>query len=245
MTTDLSPSEIAFFRAQGYLKLSTVFEERRITDARSLVISACAMRAAPFKSDSRGRIVKLYDLATRNEVFWALFTDVRLLGALRKLLGPNIAFLRNRHNHASVIEAGMTQYRFHRDIRHWTRSNVTVLIYLNDADVGGGCTEIIPGSQHFELGYPPDNPAHGGMWIDELPQIEHMQRQSLPIPMRAGDVLLMDSLAFHTPGRSALTTPRIALTGSYRACDELAREENAHALIVSGRHQYCGNDVQW
>jgi len=245
MRSTLLPSEVAFFRAQGYLKLCAVFDEQSMADAYGRVAKACVTRDAPFKSDASGRIVKLYDLAARDTLFWDFFTDIRLMKPLRAILGPNIAFLRNRHNHASVIEAGATQRRFHRDIRHWTRSNVTALIYLNDAGLGEGCTEIIPGSQHIELAYPPDDPKHGGTWIDELPNIEHLQQQALPIPMHAGDVLLMDSLSFHTPGEHMQPTPRIALTASYRACDELARNESEHVFVVSGKHQYCGNDIQW
>jgi hypothetical protein len=54
-------------------------------------------------------------------------------------LGPNIELVENRHNHLSIYRAPGND-RLHRDVLQWSRSILTVLLYLSDrlthADIG-------------------------------------------------------------------------------------------------------------
>ena len=46
-------------------------------------------------------------------------------------MGPNIELVENRHNHLSIYRAPGND-RLHRDVLQWSRSILTVLLYLSD-----------------------------------------------------------------------------------------------------------------
>ena len=202
----------------------------------------------PYKKDQSGQIVKMFNLFNRDKKFQETYTSPLLIEPLKNLIGPNIEFLLNRHNHASVIRKGNNKKRLHRDILNWTRPVVVALIYPQDADVSNGCTEIIPGSQHLPF-VPPRNsdlPKHAGTWLDEYEIYNNFDKQALPVLMKKGEILLFDALIFHTPGINMTDTTRYAITAAYHAVDELLPVEyNKHRVLVSGKRVYCGNEFNW
>ena len=139
----------------------------------------------------------------------------------------------------------MNQRRFHRDVLHWSRPNITVLIYLQETSQVNGCTEIIPGSQYFEFVPASNRPEHGGTWMDEHECYRGMDSQALPVPSSVGDILLLDSLVFHTPGINYTDETRVAITASYRSVDELLLLDDPNVRLVSGQRVYCGNELSW
>ena len=79
-----------------------------------------------------------------------LSTCDEILNPLESLLGSNIEFVLNRHNHIYLRDAGSTHsLELHRDVRHWSRTIATVLIYLEETNLENGCTRVVPGSHHL------------------------------------------------------------------------------------------------
>ena len=191
------------------------------------------------------------ELQTRSITLSAPFLSVRKLIAnealvepLRSLLGPNITFITNRHNQAALNSPGQFVPRFHRDVLQWSRNLVTAIVYLEDATVESGCTYIVPGSHFFPfVGVPQVD--GGGTWMDEHVVFEHLDQQAVPVEMRAGDVLLFDSLVFHSVGANTSDRSRSSLTFGYRSADELdASPDTSRQILVSGEFLYRGNDRQ-
>ena len=244
----LNQNEVNFFKQAGYIKLGWKFDEKFMDKILNLLNENLTNEIKPYKRDQSEHIIKMFDLFNRDKQFEKLYKSSLLIEPLKCLLGPNIEFLTNRHNHASVIRSSNNEKRLHRDILHWSRPMVAVLIYPQDSDVSNGCTEIIPSSQHLPFISPrnSDLPKHAGTWLDEYKIYKGFENQALPVFMKKGEILIFDSLAFHTPGINSTDETRYAITAAYHAVDELLPIEcNKHRILVSGKRTYCGNQYNW
>lgn len=229
----LTDLQVRHFRDCGYLRLPHVID------------SATCETLVDFVADQHHQAPeggKLYGLLDRDP---ALIGDLirrpSLIGPLTSLLGPNIVYVTNRHNHATLNPPGRTENRLHRDILQPTRGLLTVVIYLQDAATSNGATHIIPGSHYLpSMGVP--QPNGGGTWMDEHDQYAGLDAQALPVIATAGDALVFDGLVFHTAGANTGPGTRASLTLGYRAVDELDRRPDpADQILVTGEFLYRGN----
>ena len=242
----MTENEIRFFRSSGYFKLEWSFDDKTMYNLSNRLDEIIYSDEPPFKKDNNGNIIKLYNLFSRDELFRKIYTSELIVNPLKGLLGPNIEFLLNRHNHASVIPPFSKQKRFHRDILHWSRPVVSVLIYPQETKINNGCTWLIPCSQYLDFVPPSLSPSHGGTWLDEYSIYDGFENQAVPIEMEKGGILLFDSLAFHSPGINLSNHVRYALTASYHASDELAKESYFESkVLMCGERIYRGNELNW
>jgi len=140
-----------------------------------------------------------------------------------------------------------TQTRFHRDVLQWSRSVISALIFLQDTNDANGGTKIIPSSQYFPFvnSRPGDLPKHAGTWLDEYEIYDGLDAQALTVSMLKGEILLMDSLVFHTPTVNTTANIRYAVAGAYYSSDELVPTVGEHTVLISGIRTYCGNEYNW
>ena len=242
----MTDKEIRFFRASGYFKLDWSFDGGLMEQVKAKLDILLSQSAPPFQKDSKGNIVKLFDLFSRDQLFRDIYTSDLIIKPLQGLLGPNIEFLRNRHNHASIISQSGNEMRFHRDNLHWSRPAVSVAIYPQDTSEHNGCTWLIPCSQYFEFVAPSTSPLHGGTWLDEFSVYDGYEAQALPVMMEKGGILFFDSLVFHSPGINLSRNVRYAITAAYHASDELIKsEDHEDKILVSGERLYRGNELHW
>ena len=97
-----------------------------------------------------GRIIRISAIWERGGIFRETITCDEILNPLESLLGSNIEFVLNRHNHIYLRDAGSSHsLELHRDVRHWSRTIATVLVYLEDTNLENGCTRVVPGSHHL------------------------------------------------------------------------------------------------
>ncbi|WP_459838584.1 phytanoyl-CoA dioxygenase family protein [Catenuloplanes niger] len=192
---------------------------------------------------STGGQLKLYQFVDRDPGLGRrLITHPGILEPLTSLLGPNIIFQTNRHNQASVNGPGEAEARLHRDVLQWSRNVITAIVYLEDSTTHNGCTQVIPGSQ-FAPFFGVPQPDGGGTWLDAHDEIKELSEQVLPVPASTGDVLLLDSLTFHSVGRNAGNTTRMSIALSYRSVDELdPRPLDTTQILVAGDAIYRGNE---
>jgi hypothetical protein len=78
---------------------------------------------------------------------------------------------------------------------------------LDDAPVGSGCLEVLPGSHHAGLASP-----LGGVVPEAQVRAANADTGSVAIPARAGDVILLHNLLWHRSGPNATEHPRRAFT---------------------------------
>jgi phytanoyl-CoA hydroxylase len=237
----LNPDAFRFFRGAGYLKIGDVFESELMKSARELLISLRKTATPPIVVDPlSGQITKIYQLWDRDPLFRRIFDSEKLLDHLELLLGPNIVFLKNRHNHVAFNTALPDKARrLHRDVLQWSRGVVSAFIYLEDAHIENGCTWVVPTSQHLPFVGTPNN---GGTWMDEHSVYRDIIGQAIPIPMQAGSVLLTVSLCFHAVGPNNTSGTRISISGAYHSVDELSRMDTDLRIVLRGEAIYRGND---
>jgi len=235
----LSVLQARFFRDAGYLRLPGRFDETDVALLREKCVSEFERAEGPVQRDASGSVVRLSRIYARSEAFRDAFTAPIILGPLGSLLGPNIDFVLNRHNHVTVNGSRTKAARLHRDVLQWSRPIVSVLIYLDDANDQSGCTQVIPTSQLLPYVGTPNN---GGTWMDEHHVFAGLPDQALPVPMLSGQILAVDGLIFHAAGEGSEPGTRFALSGAYHSVDELKSPPHpAQATVVLGNNIYRGD----
>ncbi len=231
--------EIDFFRRAGYLKYDAIFTEAEVGCLRSAILDQCQRVVEPCLKDDLNRVYRLNQLFSRGQVFREALTKPSMLDILESLIGPNIEFIKNRHNHATANTARDTKFRLHRDVLQWSRGIVSVIIYLDDASVDSGATYIIPTSQYLPYVGTPNN---GGTWMDEHHVFASLINQAVQVEVSKGGILIFDSLAFHSVGKNKSVETRMSIAGGYASTDELVPlEDNALREIVRGERLYRGS----
>lgn len=232
----LNEYQIQHFRNTGYLILDKKIPAKTVDKIIASVNEEISLRKRPFRMYKNGKIFRLDGLYRRRKSFRDLITHPYIIKPLTSLLGTNIEFVANRHNHATINKS--TEKRFHRDILQWSRSLVTVIIYLEPSNIQNGCTQIIPSSQFLPCSGKPNN---GGTWLDEDSKYSKLISQALPIPMGKGGILLFDSLTFHSVGENFSNTTRMSITLGYHSVDELSGKSMVNKILVHGSRIYRGN----
>lgn len=239
----LSHEQARHFRSQGYYRLLDVYSSDETAEMRDFV-HAEAKSLPPGARTLGGSAVKLYGLYARNtELMQRVVANPKLIGPLQSLVGPNVVFVTNRHNHATVNDQrGEPVEGLHRDILQPTRGLVTAAVYLQDATIDNGATRLIPGSHELPyVGIPQVD--GGGTWFSDHEEYRGLEDQALSVPMPEGSVLLFNGLVFHGVGANRTGASRTSMTLGFRAADELdAYPDNQRQIIVAGEHIYRGND---
>jgi len=230
----------------GYLRLTNVLDAEQAATLREFVLDEKRKEDERLRLRGEGPAVKLYGLYDRNpSLVGELITHPKLINVLSGILGPNIVFVTNRHNHTTVNDAHGTknEARLHRDILQPTRGLLTAAFYLEESTPENGCTNILPGSHNLPyVGVP--QPNGGGTWMDEHHEYDGLADQALAVPMPEGSVLLFNGLAFHSVGQNLSGKTRISMTFGFRAADELDNApDEARQIVVAGTHIYRGNDI--
>jgi ectoine hydroxylase-related dioxygenase (phytanoyl-CoA dioxygenase family) len=232
----LTSAQAQLFRHNGFLMLPSSLPEERVARLKETICRHIDEAIPPVMCNRQGRVVRISQLWDRDAIFREAFTCEEVMGPLRDVIGPNIEFIKNRHNHATlrITEDGSSY--FHRDVLQWSRTIVTVLFYLEETTVENGCTFVVPGSHLM--------PGLGAVNIekDEAILRTGLLEQAVPIPMPAGGLVLIDSAIIHGAGPNRTSGTRMSMTAGYHSVDELAGMENPRRVLISGERLYMGND---
>jgi ectoine hydroxylase-related dioxygenase (phytanoyl-CoA dioxygenase family) len=229
---ELTPQEIQLFRHNGFIRFPTQLSKDHVEGLKAAALKDMEEGAEPV-ARQEGRIIRISAVWQRGGIFQETITCDEILNPLESLLGSNIEFVLNRHNHVYLRDAGSSHsLALHRDVSHWSRTIATVLIYLEDTNLENGCTRIVPGSHHL--------PAFASVKDETIQQIA--ANQAIPLPMPAGGLLAIDSMIIHSAGINQTDGTRMSMTLGYHTADELASEDNSKKVIVRGERPYRGND---
>jgi ectoine hydroxylase-related dioxygenase (phytanoyl-CoA dioxygenase family) len=179
---------------------------------------------------------RIDQVVSQDSTYLEVSTSERVLDALEPIIGPNIELVENRHNHVSVFKAPATD-RLHRDILQWSRSVLTVLIYLSDCTDIDSATRVVPGSHLWPCIGKPNN---GGTWMAEVEPYAGLVDQAVAVPAAAGDAVLMHGQLYHAGAGASASGPRMVLTLAYRSVDELAEEPPARCRLARGNRVHRG-----
>ena len=238
----LTPEQFQFFRHNGFIKLPGQLPDEMVEQLKQTILRHIDDLVEPVMRDSHGRVIRISNVWDRGGIFQEALTRPEVLDPLESLLGPNIEFIMNRHNHATLRLADddkAMSTETHRDNIQWSRTIVTVLFYLEDTNLENGCTYIIPGT-HLLPGRSPI--AHTR--IDHDPELieSGILAQRMPVPMPAGGLLAIDGMLFHAAGRNQTDRTRMSMTAGYHSADEIAGMSDPKRVLVRGEPYYRGND---
>lgn len=238
----LTHEQSRFYRDQGYYRVRNCFTNDETQSIREFIDEEIAKNIDTYDTSNPNR--KLYGLYDRNpELMSRVIGSKALVGALTSIIGPNVIFVKNRHNHATVNNTkGEPAEGMHRDILQPTRGLVTAAVYLQDSTVENGATRVVPGSHNLPyVGAPQED--GGGTWMADHEEFEGLEDQAVPVPMKEGDVLLFNGTLFHGVGYNSSGKSRMSMTLGFRSVDELdAQPDYARQVLVSGDSIYRGND---
>lgn len=238
----LTQKQSRFYRDQGYYRLLGCFTTDETAEMRSFITDEAAKQDDIDEAINPNR--KLYGLYDRNpELVRRVVGNKAMVGALTSILGPNVMFVKNRHNHATInITKGVPAEGMHRDILQPSRGLITAAVYLQDSTVENGATRIVPGSHNLPyVGVPQED--GGGTWMAEHEEYEGLEDQAVPVPMNEGDVLLFNGTLFHGVGYNSTGKSRMSFTAGFRSVDELdAQPDSDRQVLIAGSHIYRGND---
>ena len=190
----------------------------------------------------------------RGGIFRETIVCDEILDPLECLLGPNIEFMLNRHNHIYLRDRDSTaSLDLHRDCNQWSRPLLSVLLYLEDTQLENGCTLVIPGTHHIPIGR---RQPFGisricvrmrlftmAFWnLEDLREDELFTKSSIPIPMSAGGLLAIDGLILHAAGLNRTERTRMSMTLGYHSVDHFSEVEDPKRILIRGERVYEGND---
>ena len=228
----LTPQEVQLFRHNGFIKFPTQLSTEHVEALKASTLKDMSEAVEPVVRQD-GRIVRISAVWERGGIFRETITCDEILNPLESLLGSDIEFVLNRHNHVYLRDAGTSHsIALHRDVRHWSRTIATVLVYLEDTNLENGCTRVVPGSHHL--------PAFADLKGEAVKEIA--ASQAIPLPMPAGGLLAIDSMIIHSTGINYTDGTRMSMTLGYHSADELTLEDNPRRVLVRGTRPYRGND---
>ena len=235
----LTHAEIHHFRHNGYLKCPEMLPVAILSQLKETILHNIADEAEPAVRDKTGRVVRISQILDRDPIFLQAATHPPLLNTLESLLGPQIELVKNRHNHATLNYSTPMGDSFHRDAVQWSRSLVSVILYLEETTTQNGCTQVIPGS-HLLPGVDVLHRVEKEEWVEQ----SNVLAQAVPVPMPAGSALIIDGLIFHRIGPNQTPNTRMSMTLGYHSADELADLEDPKRILVKGTRNYRGNDTK-
>ena len=229
---ELTPQEIQLFRHNGFIKFPQRLPEAQVAALKEAALRDIEGSVEPIAHQD-GRIIRLSNIWGRGGIFQGTITGDEILDPLESLLGPNIEFLINRHNHLYLRDASSSHsLSWHRDCLEWSRPIVTVLIYLEESNLETGCTRVVPGT-HRVAGFPSHRDA----------DTERIARaQAIPLPMAPGGLLAIDGMLLHAAGINRSDRTRMSMTLGYHSVNEFSSAQDPKCVLVRGERIYGGND---
>ncbi|HEX6971263.1 MAG TPA: phytanoyl-CoA dioxygenase family protein [Limnochordia bacterium] len=244
----LHPDQIDFFQHSGYLLVKGAIPPSLVEALRVFTQAQIDNELGTIIWHDRANKVptRLSFLSERGGAYLDLIRHPCILDPLESLVGPNIEFCHNRHNHLLFKPPGDNGSIFHRDQAGWSHPVVTVLAYLDDATLENGCLEIVPGSHRrgvYERMYLPYRPPSRAAPDDppglaELtPEEKRLVDQAVPLLLHAGDLVFMHCCVLHGAPPNVSQGTRRSIQLAYHGSDELQPADAAVTMLVRGQRK--------
>ncbi|MEQ7010190.1 phytanoyl-CoA dioxygenase family protein [Actinopolymorpha sp. B17G11] len=226
----LTDSDADSFWDRGYLRVPQVFSPEETAELRrelDRLIDEWANRDSAWtgpwrkaymdeKTERAGKFAGMHDLQYYSVAWARAIIHPRLVDVLAKVLGPDVEF-HHTTMHVKVPETGMP-FPMHQDhpfYKHDDGRYVDVLVHLDDTNSENGEIRFLEGShrggplQHItETADGPCSP--------HLPMEDYRLADTVAVPAKAGDVVLMSINTVHGSDINRSSQPRRLVRMGYR-----------------------------
>ena len=163
-----------------------------------------------------GKLVRrIYQPCSYYPPFQELAESAALLDPVESLIGPNIVFHYSKINMKPPAIGSVVEW--HQDLSYYPLTNnasVTLLIYLDDADAGNGCLQVLPAQHESGL----LDHTRDGLFVGKV--VEPLnESKAVLLEGKAGTAVFMHCLTPHASVTNTSSRPRRTLILSYRAAD--------------------------
>jgi ectoine hydroxylase-related dioxygenase (phytanoyl-CoA dioxygenase family) len=163
------------------------------------------------RAQMRGVIRKLEPVVDLSAMFAELARSDVITEPATAILGEPVVLFEDKLN---LKPPGGSTYPWHQDWsccwRAHTDRLVTCFIYLDDADAGNGCLEVVPGSHVGK----PTLPFRQGSRFEVDPAHVDASRVR-PVPLAAGDMIVFDPYLLHYSDRNRTPEARRTIIYTY------------------------------
>lgn len=243
----LSQEQIAFYHAQGYLRVPALFSAAEVEELRQeldWIFSTWADHGAAWQgpwrevymSEKERReavLVAINDMHLHSALWLRVAGDARLVGVVSELLGPDVE-LHHTTLHAKPPQVG-SPFPLHQDnafFAHQHPAYVDAILHLDPTPEEAGCLCFLPGShQQGPLPHIREGAPH-------LPTDRYRLAEAIRVPAAAGDMVLFSLWTIHGSDLNRTSHWRRAVRLGYR--DPANPQLDGHALgrlgwMVKGR----------
>ncbi|RZJ83327.1 MAG: phytanoyl-CoA dioxygenase family protein [Chryseobacterium sp.] len=231
MKTQLSQSQIAKYRKDGFLLVEDFLNQKELEIWRNAVTEAVSERGGRKLPEQETKTGEDDGINKEADYFGKVFDQMLNLWQTNEkvkdlmfnpLLGKMAAELagcdgvRIWHDQALIKRPWANPTSWHLDTPFWSFSDrraLSIWIALDDATHENGCLYFIPASYH-SIGF--ENPGIGKN-MDSIFQIypEFATKTSVAVPMKAGSCSFHNGLTIHGAGANMTSGFRKAITCAY------------------------------
>ena len=162
------------------------------------------------------------DYANYHDGFNSLFRGERLVGLLSELMGERAILFQEKINYTEPGGSGgfdahidSTAYNHAGAVRHQT-----FLMAVDDMTPENGCLDVVPGSHKVQVPIAADK-CIAKDW--------EAAQTWVPVPMKAGDLLVFGSYLAHRSGPNNSPRPRAAIYATYNGESEGDKHDSYYA----------------
>lgn len=214
------------FERDGYLAVENVLTDAEVQELRAsadrlqahaagLTDSTDRFLLKAFGDDGGGRI--LQQVAEPHELgseWMTLARDRRILDVVEALIGPNIMLYYSMFMMKPPRQGFAAPW--HQDFAFFVHNRARLLacqVYIDDSTLENGCVNVVPGSHKLGL----LNHFRGDSFADHVQgDVSEFDARAVPVPMRAGGMLIWHALTLHASAPNRSEKPRRAIVFEYK-----------------------------
>jgi hypothetical protein len=216
----LTESQIKFFHSNGYLVVKRedhqIFTAEQIQQWSSEVESWELTKGKwmvynEINVHGNKQVMRVEKFADYHGKFQQLLRGPELTSILEALSGANAYLFKDKINFKYSNGSG---FGAHTDAPAYTHvgdiKHITVNIAIDEATLANGCLEVVEGSHVQEIDY-----------VDNAITKEWEETHTwMPVPLKAGDLLIFGSYLAHRSGPNRSLSSRRALYATYHSSEE-------------------------